>query len=72
MSAGALTFLTYVLHYLLARMLYEQLLRPLIHGDASRLALLGCVAATAFLLGRWTGRRARQRAAPRGVYGRRA
>jgi hypothetical protein len=58
MSANAVTLITYVLHYLLARVLYEQLLRPVIHGDASRLVLLGCVAATAFLIGRWTRRRA--------------
>jgi hypothetical protein len=58
MSASAVTLITYVLHYLFARLLYEQLLRPLIHGDPSGLVLLGCVAATAFLIGRWTGRHA--------------
>jgi hypothetical protein len=57
MSVSAVTLITYVLHYLLARVLYEQLLRPLIHGDASSLVLLGCVAATGFLIGRWTRRR---------------
>jgi len=58
MSASAVTLITYVLHYLLARVLYEQLVRPLIHGDGSGLVLLGCVAASAFLIGRWSGRRA--------------
>lgn len=58
MSTVAVSFLTYVWHYLVARMLYDHLVRPLGHGDAAGLALIVCVAAVAFALGRGTRRRA--------------
>jgi hypothetical protein len=58
MSAPAISLLSYVWHYLVARMVYDQLVRPLTHGDASRVVLLACVGAAAFILGRRTRRRA--------------
>jgi hypothetical protein len=54
----ATSLLTYVWHYLVARMLYDELIRPLAHGDAARLLLLALIAMGAFVL----GRRARGRA----------
>jgi hypothetical protein len=54
----AVSLLTYIWHYLVARMLYEHLLRPLVNGDVPGVLVLGCVAAVAFLAGRRTqGRR---------------
>jgi hypothetical protein len=58
MTAVAVSLLTYVWHYVVARMLYDQLVRPLARGDASALALLVCVALGSFLLGRRVRRRA--------------
>ena len=57
MSAGAIHFITYLWHYLVARMLYDQLLRPLIHGDASNALLVAAVGAACFAAGRMSGRR---------------
>jgi hypothetical protein len=57
MSTSAASFVTYLWHYVLARMLYDQLVRPLMHGHSIGLVLLGCVTAGAFALGRITGRR---------------
>ena len=54
----ATALLTYLLHYLLARAIYEQLLRPLIHGRVPAALVIVCVAAAAFALGRLTRRRA--------------
>jgi hypothetical protein len=53
----ATAFLTYVWHYLIARTLYDQVLRPLLHGRASAVLVAALVAA-AFVLGRITRRRA--------------
>jgi hypothetical protein len=58
MSLPAASLLTYLWHYLVARMLYDQLIRPLAHGDASGLAMLVCVAIGSFVLGRRTRRQA--------------
>jgi hypothetical protein len=58
MSLPAVSLLTYLWHYLVARMLYDQLIRPVAHGDGSGLALLACVAIGSFVLGRWTRRQA--------------
>jgi hypothetical protein len=52
------SLLTYVWHYLFARMLYDHLLRPLGRGDLAELLLLAGTAALAYLLGRRMGRRA--------------
>jgi hypothetical protein len=72
-NAGAtVSLLTYIWHYLFARMIYDQLLRPLIHGDASGVLLVGCVAAIAFFVGRASGRRASLRGSARRVSRRRA
>jgi hypothetical protein len=62
MTGSAVTFLIYLWHYVVARMLYDDLLRPLIHGDVPRLLLLGSVAVGCFLLGGWRGRRSQIRA----------
>jgi hypothetical protein len=56
MSAATM-FLTYLWHYLIARTVYDQVLRPIIHGRASVALVLGLVLA-AFVLGRATRRRA--------------
>lgn len=54
--SAATTFVTYVWHYLIARTLYDQVLRPLIHGRACAVLVLVLVAA-AFAVGRFTRRR---------------
>lgn len=56
MSAGAITLITYVWHYLIARLVYDQLLRPLIHGHVPATPATCAVAIAAFLIGRWSGR----------------
>ena len=56
-SAPAVSLLTYVWHYLVARMLYDHLLRPVLGGDVTGILVLACVAAFAFLAGRGTRRR---------------
>ena len=58
MSLPAVSLFTYLWHYLTARLLYDQLIRPVFHGDAARLVVLACVAAIAFALGRAVRRRA--------------
>lgn len=45
-------FITYLWHYLAARVIYEDLLRPLGHGDPAPLLTVGLVAVVAFTLGR--------------------
>lgn len=72
MSTGSIALITYLWHYLLARTIYERLLRPLGRGDVSGLILIAGIGALAFLIGRWSGRRAGHRASARGTYGRRA
>lgn len=54
---AAVTLITYVWHYLVARLLYDQLLRPLFHGHGAGIVLLACVATGAYLLGRSRSRR---------------
>jgi hypothetical protein len=53
----ATAFPIYVWHYLIARTLYDQVLRPLFHGRASAVLVLALLAA-AFVLGRITRRQA--------------
>jgi hypothetical protein len=72
MSAGSVTLITYLWHYLLARTIYDHLLRPLGHGDTSGLMLIAGVAAVAFMIGRWSGRRSGRRASAGRIYERRA
>jgi hypothetical protein len=57
-SGPAVSLLTYLWHYLVARLIYDQLIRPALDGDAARLAVLACVAAIAFAVGRRVRRRA--------------
>jgi hypothetical protein len=56
MTQGAITFLTYLWHYLVGRLVYDQLVRPVIHGHVSIAPLTCAVGAGAFLLGRWTAK----------------
>jgi hypothetical protein len=51
------TFVTYLWHYLAARAIYDELLRPLMHGRPWVLLFVAGVAALAFAVGRWSGRR---------------
>jgi hypothetical protein len=53
-------FITYLWHYLAARAIYDELLRPVTHGHAASLLLLVLIAAGAFLLGRGRGLRSRR------------
>jgi hypothetical protein len=61
-TTSAVTLITYLWHYLLARTVYDQMLRPLIHGHPSRALPLCCVAIAGFAVGRWSGRRQSARA----------
>ena len=56
MTHGAITFVTYLWHYLVARLVYDQLLRPVAHGHVSMALLTFGVGAGAFLLGRFTAK----------------
>lgn len=56
------SFLTYLWHYLVARLLYDQVLRPLVRGHLSIALLICCVGAGAFVIGRWSERHARRHA----------
>jgi peptidoglycan/LPS O-acetylase OafA/YrhL len=56
MSAGALSFVTYLWHYLVARLLYDQVVRPLVHGRVSALLTICAVGGGAFLIGWASGR----------------
>jgi hypothetical protein len=58
MSVEAIALVTYLWHYLVARMIYDHLVRPLLDGDPAGLVLLACVAGASFILGRRTRRRA--------------
>ncbi len=58
MTPLATSLLTYVWHYLVARLLYDHLVVPLLHGDATEILLLSLVAAASFGLGRRMRRRA--------------
>jgi hypothetical protein len=52
-------FITYLWHYLAARAIYDDLLRPLTRGHPGPLLEVGVTAAAAFLLGRSSARRSR-------------
>jgi hypothetical protein len=54
---SAITLVTYVWHYLVARLVYDQLVRPLLHGHPSTAVLTSCIGIAAFLIGRWSARR---------------
>lgn len=53
----SVTFFTYLWHYLIARTIYDELLRPALHRTVTALVLVACLAAAAFLLGRWAARK---------------
>jgi hypothetical protein len=55
----SVTFITYLWHYLTARAIYDELLRPLTRGHPGALLVVALVAAAAFLLGRRSGMRSR-------------
>lgn len=51
MTMPAASFLTYSWHYVVARLIYDELVRPVTRGVAgSILILVGCVAVVACLL----------------------
>lgn len=52
-------FVTYLWHYLAARAIYDELLRPLTGGHIPALVLLGLIGVSGFLLGRSAARRRR-------------
>jgi hypothetical protein len=52
MSPAASAFTTYLWHYVTARLLYDELIRPLLHARVSTAAAVVAVAAAAFCLGR--------------------
>jgi hypothetical protein len=59
-GAHAHGFLTYLWHYVLARLIYDDLVRPLTRGGAASIFVgLGCVAG-AFVLIRWRRSRGRR------------
>ena len=47
-------FITYLWHYLIARTIYDDLVRPLAHGNLSVALLVACAAAVGFAAGRHT------------------
>jgi hypothetical protein len=52
------SFLTYLWHYVLARLVYDDLVRPLTRGgDVPVLLPVACIVLVAFLLGRRAGAR---------------
>ncbi len=57
MSLAALPLITYLWHYVVARLLFDQLLRPLERGDGPRLVLVVCIGAAGFVAGRITAAR---------------
>jgi hypothetical protein len=61
-TVSGVTFFTYLWHYLLARLVYDHMLRPLIHGHPWSALSLCCVAIAGFAVGRWSGRRRSARA----------
>ena len=61
MTSNAVTLITYLWHYMTARLVYDQVLRPLIHGRPSSALLLCGVAIGSFAVGRWTARRGSRR-----------
>ena len=56
--SDAAAFLTYLWHYVVARTIYDDLMRPLLHGHGSGAVALACIAVASFALGRLTRRRA--------------
>jgi hypothetical protein len=61
MSATGTGFLTYVWHYMLARLLYDELVRPLVRGHTGLALAVLALAGAVLLLGRVTRRRKQSR-----------
>jgi hypothetical protein len=57
------SLIIYVWHYLVARVIYDQLLRPLIHRQVSASLVLCVLALAVFLVARHRSRRARRKRA---------
>jgi hypothetical protein len=57
MSPAATGFLTYVWHYMLARLLYDELVRPLVRGRVSTALVIAVAALAGLALVRALGRR---------------
>jgi hypothetical protein len=53
-------FVTYLWHYLLVRAIYDELLRPLAHGDPGILILLGLLVGGVYAIGRRSALRSRR------------
>jgi hypothetical protein len=53
-------FITYLWHYLAARAIYDEVVRPLARGHPASLLLLVFIATGGFLLGRRRARRRRR------------
>jgi hypothetical protein len=62
MSSAAVILFTYLWHYLVARLLYDHLVRPLVHGRISALGLICMAAIAAFAIGWWSAGARRRRA----------
>ena len=58
MTPAASAFPTYLWHYLTARLVYDELMRPMLHGRVSTAGAVVVVAVAAFCLGRLSRRRA--------------
>jgi hypothetical protein len=58
MTAPAAAFPTYLWHYMLARLLYDELALPLLHGHVPVVLLIVAGAAVVAALARRRGRRA--------------
>ena len=57
MSLVALSLLPYLWHYVVARLLYDQVVRPLSHGRVAGVVPVVLAGATGFLAGRIRSRR---------------
>jgi hypothetical protein len=56
--AHASALVTYLWHYTLARLLYDELVRPLLHGHVPVMGVVAGLAGLVLLLGRRSRRRA--------------
>jgi hypothetical protein len=54
---GSTALLTYLWHYVVARTVYDDLLRPVLHGHVSRALPVICALTAAFAIGRLARRR---------------
>jgi hypothetical protein len=60
MIVPGVALLTYVWHYTVARLVFDDFVRPLTHGSrAAVIVAIGCAGVAGFLLGRRRGRKSR-------------